>query len=81
MHGHAQSAGSQVTAFDAVRAARMGGFGATFYGPFQHYWYQHLERMLPTMSLQSFASKVCGGGPKGVHAAGHCIIPLHLWRC
>ena len=53
-----QRAGSHAVAYDGARAVRMGGFGAAIYGPLQHYWYQNLERMMPTMSLQSFGSKV-----------------------
>ena len=37
----------------------MGGWGAAFYGPFQHYWYQQLERTLPSRSAAHFGSKVC----------------------
>jgi hypothetical protein len=43
---------------DPVRAARMGGFGFCFYGPFQLHWYRFLDRMFPTNSLPNFASKV-----------------------
>lgn len=48
----------QSTGLDAVRAARMGGFGFAFYGPYQHYWYKYLDKLFPTKSVPHFASKV-----------------------
>ncbi len=48
----------QSAGLDAVRAARMGGFGFAFYGPYQHYWYKYLDKLFPTKSVPHFASKV-----------------------
>lgn len=59
-----QRSSGAVPAFDGVRAARMAGFGAAFYGPFQHYWYQNLERIFPSKSTAHFGSKV-GASEKG----------------
>lgn len=49
----------QSKGFDGVRAARMGGFGFAFYGPYQHFWYKYLDKLFPTKSVPHFASKVC----------------------
>jgi protein Mpv17 len=45
-------------AFDAVRAARMFGFGFLFYGPYQHWWYRALDGVLPGRSTGAFLGKV-----------------------
>ena len=52
--------------FDAVRAARMGGYGFCFYGPYQHFWYGQLDKFFPTKSLAHFGSKVCYCAPLGL---------------
>ena len=54
--------------FDAVRAARMGGYGFCFYGPYQHFWYGQLDKFFPTKSLAHFGSKVCSGAFFDVHS-------------
>ena len=46
------------TTFDGVRAARMGGYGFCFYGPYQHFWYGLLDKYFPTKSLPHFGTKV-----------------------
>lgn len=53
-----QNLPGQKQGLDAVRAARMGGFGFVFYGPYQHFWYKHLDRLFPTKSVPHFAWKV-----------------------
>jgi len=45
--------------FDSVRAARMGGYGFCFYGPYQNFWYGLLDKFFPTKSLSHFGAKVC----------------------
>ena len=45
--------------FDSVRAARMGGYGFCFYGPYQNFWYGLLDKFFPTKSLSHFGTKVC----------------------
>ena len=47
--------------FDGVRAARMGGYGFCFYGPYQHFWYGLLDKYFPTKSLPHFGTKVSFG--------------------
>jgi protein Mpv17 len=49
---------SRGQSYDATRALRMGSFGLFFYGPYQHYWYQALDRAFSARTLQNFASKV-----------------------
>ena len=46
------------TTFDSVRAARMGGYGFCFYGPYQYFWYGLLDKYFPTRSLPHFGTKV-----------------------
>ena len=41
-----------------MRAARMGGYGFCFYGPYQHFWYGLLDKFFPTKSLPHFGAKV-----------------------
>ncbi len=63
----------QSTDLDAVRAARMGGFGFAFYGPYQHYWYKYLDKLFPTKSVPHFASKVWQTCPE--HYMGKAHLP------
>ncbi|CAL8463749.1 g3283 [Coccomyxa elongata] len=55
---HGKKLPGQSAGLDAVRAARMGGFGFAFYGPYQYYWYKYLDKLFPTKSVPHFASKV-----------------------
>ncbi|CAL5224464.1 g7155 [Coccomyxa viridis] len=55
---HQSRARATPQSFDAVRAARMGGYGFCFYGPYQHFWYGQLDKFFPTRSLAHFGSKV-----------------------
>ena len=46
-------------AVDAIRAARMLGFGFFIYGPMQHFWYAFLDRRFPLKAnVGHFAAKV-----------------------
>ena len=44
--------------YDPWRTARMFGFGFLWYGPYQYYWYNALEFLMPTRSLVNFLIKV-----------------------
>jgi protein Mpv17 len=54
----AKSAGKQPDAYDPSRTARMFGFGFAFYGPFQFYWYNLLDWLMPLKSVPNFLAKV-----------------------
>ncbi|KAF8072452.1 SYM1 [Scenedesmus sp. PABB004] len=54
----AQSGGAAAPAYDAARTARMAGFGAAFYGPYQFYWYNLLDWLMPLRSTPNFLAKV-----------------------
>lgn len=43
---------------DALRIARMAGFGLMLYGPIQHVWYRVLGHFYPTTALAHFLPKV-----------------------
>lgn len=46
------------TQYDCARAGRMGSFGLLFYGPYQHYWYNALDKGFPAKTVRNFISKV-----------------------
>ena len=64
-----QKLNSAPQSFDAVRAARMGGYGFCFYGPYQHFWYGQLDKFFPTKSLAHFGTKVNFCAPLGLHVS------------
>ena len=57
--------------FDAVRAARMGGYGFCFYGPYQHFWYGLLDKFFPTKSPSHFGTKVRAA--RALSASCNCV--------
>jgi protein Mpv17 len=54
----AKSAGKDAADYDPSRTLRMFGFGFAFYGPFQFYWYNLLDWLMPLKSVANFLSKV-----------------------
>jgi protein Mpv17 len=44
--------------YDPWRTARMFGFGFLWYGPYQYYWYNALEFLMPSKSIVNFLTKV-----------------------
>eukprot|EP00775_Hariotina_reticulata_P011773 gene11773-11918_t len=54
----AKSEGKRADKFDPVRTLRMFGFGFVFYGPYQYYWYNLLDHLMPIKNTPNFLSKV-----------------------
>ena len=52
-----QQAG-KVGSYDPWRTARMFSFGLLWYGPYQYYWYNALEFLLPVKTVLTFLTKV-----------------------
>jgi hypothetical protein len=49
--------------YEPCRTARMAGFGLCWYGPYQFYWYNLLEHLMPLKNTANFLAKVwlwCG---------------------
>lgn len=44
--------------YDPRRTARMFGFGLLWYGPYQFYWYNALEYLMPGRNVANFLTKV-----------------------
>jgi protein Mpv17 len=53
-----QSEGKQADGYDPLRTFRMFGFGFVFYGPYQYYWYNLLEYLMPIKNTPNFVAKV-----------------------
>lgn len=58
MANEAKARGGQAPSWDAARTLRMLGFGLLWYGPYQFYWYNLLDWMMPAKSTANFLSKV-----------------------
>ncbi|EFJ45923.1 hypothetical protein VOLCADRAFT_118277 [Volvox carteri f. nagariensis] len=50
--------GSPLPAYDPLRTARMAGYGFSWYGPCQYYWYNLLDWLMPVKNTTNFLSKV-----------------------
>ncbi|GIL52574.1 hypothetical protein Vafri_8399, partial [Volvox africanus] len=50
--------GGPAPAYDPVRTARMFGYGFSWYGPCQYYWYNLLDWLMPVKNTTNFLSKV-----------------------
>ncbi|GLI68084.1 hypothetical protein VaNZ11_012415, partial [Volvox africanus] len=50
--------GRPAPAYDPVRTARMFGYGFSWYGPCQYYWYNLLDWLMPVKNTTNFLSKV-----------------------
>ncbi|MEW5310735.1 MAG: hypothetical protein WDW38_002503 [Sanguina aurantia] len=54
----ASGTASQKAPYDWTRTARMFGFGCCFYGPYQYYWYNLLDHLMPVKTTLTFLAKV-----------------------
>lgn len=56
--------GKPAPAYDPLRTLRMFGYGFTWYGPCQYYWYNLLDFLMPVKTTATFLGKVrrTGGG-------------------
>lgn len=54
----AEKEGKPLDAYDPWRTLRMFGFGFCWYGPFQYYWYNALDWMMPIRNNLNFFVKV-----------------------
>eukprot|EP00877_Chromochloris_zofingiensis_P013579 jgi/Chrzof1/8475/Cz03g12020.t1 len=52
------SNGKQGSPYDPLRTLRMFGFGLLWYGPYQYFWYNWLDWMMPQKNTFNFLSKV-----------------------
>ncbi|KAG2451313.1 hypothetical protein HYH02_003919 [Chlamydomonas schloesseri] len=50
--------GKPAPAYDPMRTLRMFGYGFTWYGPCQYYWYNLLDFLMPVKTTANFLSKV-----------------------
>ncbi|GLC40747.1 hypothetical protein PLESTB_000026700 [Pleodorina starrii] len=50
--------GAPAPAYDPLRTARMFGYGFSWYGPCQYYWYNLLDWLMPVKTTATFLSKV-----------------------
>ncbi|KAG2501722.1 hypothetical protein HYH03_000222 [Edaphochlamys debaryana] len=55
---HSRREGKPAPAYDPTRTARMLGYGFTWYGPLQYYWYNLLEHLMPIKTTATFLTKV-----------------------
>lgn len=54
----ARSRGAEPAPYDPSRTLRMFGFGLCFYGPYQYYWYNLLDHLMPIKTTATFLAKV-----------------------
>lgn len=68
-----QKSGKAPASYDPMRTLRMFGFGLCWYGPYQYYWYNLLDHLMPLKNTANFLAKAStvpfGPDPAPTHLA------------